>query len=116
MTATVHSLHDDGVGIVGGGLLGLAAGHTLAKRGIPVTVYEAGDRVGGLAGTTRIGGVEVDRYYHAVTLEDHRMLELAAELGLAEQIRWRPLGVGFFHEGRLASMSTPREVLAFPGL
>ena len=116
MTASVHSLHDDGVGIVGGGLLGLAAGHALAKCGIPVTVYEAGDRVGGLAGTTRIGGVEVDRYYHAVTLEDHRMLELAAELGLEEQIRWRPLGVGFFHEGRLASMSTPREVLAFPGL
>ena len=27
MTATVHSLHDDGVGIVGGGLLGLAAGY-----------------------------------------------------------------------------------------
>jgi protoporphyrinogen oxidase len=116
MTATVHSLHDDGVGIVGGGLLGLAAGYDLAKRGIPVTVYEAGERVGGLSGTTRIGGVEVDRYYHAVTLEDHRMLELAAELGLEDAIRWRPLGVGFFHEGRLASMSTPREVLAFPGL
>jgi protoporphyrinogen oxidase len=116
MTATVHSLHDDGVGIIGGGLLGLATGYDLAKRGVRVTVYEAGERVGGLAGTTRIGGVEVDRYYHAVTLEDHRMLGLAAELGLDEAIRWRPLGVGFFHDDRLASMSTPREVLAFPGL
>ena len=24
--------------------------------------------------------------------------------------------MGFFHDGRLASMSTPRELLAFPGL
>ena len=42
------------------------------------------------------------------------MLSLAAELGLEEQIRWRPLGVGFFHDGRLASMSTPREALDVP--
>jgi protoporphyrinogen oxidase len=115
-SAVVRSLHGHGVGVVGAGLLGLAAGYRLAKRGIPVTVYEAAPRVGGLAGTARIGGVEVDRYYHALTLEDDRMLALAAELGLADQIRWRPLGVGFFHDGRLASMSTPREVLAFPGL
>jgi protoporphyrinogen oxidase len=112
----VRSLHGDGVGIVGAGLLGLAAGYRLAQQGIPVAVYEASSRVGGLAGTTHIGGVEVDRYYHAVTTEDERMLSLAAELGLEEQIRWRPLGVGFYHDGRLASMSTPREALTFPGL
>ena len=105
-----------GVGIVGGGLLGLATGYRLARRGVPVTVYEASARVGGLAGTTRIGGVEVDRYYHALTTEDERMIALAEELGLSDEIRWRPLGVGFFHDGRLASMSTPREALTFPGL
>lgn len=112
----LRPLHGNGVGIVGAGLLGLAAGHRLAQQGIPVTVYEAAARVGGLAGTTRIGDVEVDRYYHALTLEDDRMLALAAELGLEDRIRWRPLGVGFFHDGRLASMSTPREALTFPGL
>jgi protoporphyrinogen oxidase len=112
----LRPLRGDGVGIVGGGLLGLAAGYRLARQGVPVTVYEAASRVGGLAGTTRIGGVEVDRYYHALTLEDDRMLALAAELGLEDEIRWRPLGVGFFHDGRLASMSTPREALTFPGL
>ena len=116
MTTTVRPVGGDGIGIVGGGLLGLAAGYRLAQRGSAVTVYEAGRRVGGLAGTTRVGGAEVDRYYHAVTLEDHRMLDLAEELGLRDAIRWRPLGVGFFHDGRLASMSTPRELLGFPAL
>jgi len=112
----LRPLHGGGVGVVGGGLLGLATAYRLARRGVPVTVYEAASRVGGLAGTTRLGGVEVDRYYHALTLEDDRMLALAEELGLEDRIRWRPLGVGFFHDGRLASMSTPREALTFPGL
>ena len=104
------------VGIVGGGLLGLTTGYRLAQQGVPVTVYEASGQLGGLAGTTRLGGVEVDRYYHALTLTDQRVLDLAEELGLEDSIRWRPLGVGFFHDGRLASMSTPRDLLGFPGL
>jgi protoporphyrinogen oxidase len=102
------------VGIVGGGLLGLGIAHQLASEGVEVTVYEAGKRLGGLAGSTRIGGVAVDRYYHAVTTTDRRVVELAESLGLS--IRWRPLGVGFYHEGRRCSMSTPRELLGFPGL
>jgi protoporphyrinogen oxidase len=102
------------VGIVGGGLLGLGIAHELARQGVAVDVYEADKRLGGLAGATRIGGVMVDRYYHAVTTTDRRVVELAASLGLS--IRWRPLGVGFFHDGRRCSMSTPRELLMFPGL
>lgn len=103
-----------GVGIIGGGLLGLGVAHKLAERGIPVSVYERAPRLGGLAGTTDLGGHEVDRYYHAVTTTDRRVLALAEELGLT--VRWRPLGVGFYHDGRLAGMSTPAQLATFPGL
>ena len=102
------------VGIVGGGLLGLGIAHELAKAGVEVELYEADKRLGGLAGSTRIGGVAVDRYYHCVTTDDHKVVSLAEDLGLS--IRWRPLGVGFYHDGRRCSMSTPMEVLKFPGL
>lgn len=104
------------VGIVGAGLLGLTVGYRLVSHGVPVTVYESSDQLGGLAGTTELGGVQVDRFYHAVTPTDGRVISLADELGLGDEIRWRRLGVGFYHEGRLASMSTPRELLGFPGL
>lgn len=103
-----------GVGIIGGGLLGLGLAHKLADRGAEVTVYEQEPQLGGLAGSTVIGGVRVDRFYHAVTTEDHRVLELAEELGLS--VRWRKLGVGFYQDGRLAEMSTPAQLLRFPGL
>lgn len=106
----------DGVGIVGGGLLGLGLAYRLSGRGVPVTVYEASPQLGGLAGTTNIGGFDVDRFYHAVTLTDDRVLALVEELGLRDDMRFAPLGAGFYHEGRIASMSTPRELLTFPGL
>jgi protoporphyrinogen oxidase len=118
MTATLppRVADGDGIGIVGGGLLGLGVAYALSRRGVPVSVYEATSRLGGLAGTAKLGGIDVDRFYHAVALTDDRVIELARELGLEDRIRWRRLGVGFFHDGRLASMSRPRELIAFPGL
>jgi protoporphyrinogen oxidase len=105
------------VGIVGGGLLGMTVAYRLAKAGVRVTVYERGQRLGGLAGTTDLGGRRVDRYYHAVLPTDDRVRALAADVGLGEEdFRFRRLGVGFYHDGRLASMSTPRELATFPGL
>jgi protoporphyrinogen oxidase len=102
------------VGIIGGGLLGLGLADKLAAGGTKVTVYESAATLGGLAGSTSLGGVRVDRYYHAVTTTDRRVLDLADELGL--EVRWRRLGVGFYHHGRHAEMSTPAQLLTFPGL
>ena len=104
----------NGVGIIGGGLLGLGLADKLSARGVQVTVYEAAGQLGGLAGSTSLGGVRVDRFYHAVTTTDRRVIDLAGELGL--DVRWRRLGVGFYHRGRHAEMSTPAQLLTFPGL
>jgi len=44
------------VAIVGGGITGLTAAYRLQQRGIPVTIYEASTRVGGVIQTTRENG------------------------------------------------------------
>jgi protoporphyrinogen oxidase len=104
------------VAVIGAGLLGLTAAYRLAQKGFAVTVYERDSRLGGLAGTTPLDGIPIDRFYHVTLPTDERVIQLAGELGLADRIRFRHSGVGFFHQGRLASMNTPRELLTFPGL
>jgi protoporphyrinogen oxidase len=104
------------VAIVGGGLLGLTVAYRLAGEGVAVTVYERDRTLGGLAGQTNLGGIPVDRYYHVVLPTDDRVIGLAAELGLGERLRFSHTGVGFWHAGRLTSMSSLRELLTFPSL
>jgi protoporphyrinogen oxidase len=48
------------VAVLGGGPAGLGAALRLARRGHAATVLEAGDRVGGLAGSLDVGGMRVD--------------------------------------------------------
>jgi protoporphyrinogen oxidase len=105
------------VGIVGGGLLGLTVAYRLACDGVRVAVYESDAELGGLAGSADIGGYRVDRYYHVVLPTDDRVRSLAAEMGLGEDaFRFRHTGVGFYQAGRLASMSSLKELLTFPGI
>lgn len=49
------------VGIVGGGILGLAAAHRPARRGMHVAVFDASDRLGGMVGTFYLDGHEGNR-------------------------------------------------------
>ena len=50
------------VAVVGGGIAGLAAAHALAEAGADVTLYEAGDRLGGKVRTGSFCGLPVEQY------------------------------------------------------
>lgn len=105
------------VAVIGGGLLGLTAAYRLACAGLRVSVYERDAQLGGLAGSTELGGHRIDRYYHVVLPTDDRVRGLAADVGIGEdRFRFRPTGVGFYQGGRVTSMSTAKELLTFPGL
>ncbi len=54
----------DNITIVGGGLAGMAAAHSLLERGCKVTIYEGSDRLGGKAGSSIVDGVYEDHGYH----------------------------------------------------
>ena len=70
------------VAIVGGGLAGLVAAHELRRRGIPVTVFEAGKQVAGLATSFRDeDGFVCDFGAHFITNR------LAAALGIGAYCR-----------------------------
>src|SRR6185503_900020 len=102
------------VAIVGGGILGMTAAYRLAQAGVHVALYERSNDLGGLVGSFDFDGYPVDRFYHVNLPTDDRILALAEELGLSDKWRFRPTKVGFYDDGRLFSMTSPKEFLTFP--
>lgn len=88
----------------------------LAEAGRSVTLYEAAESLGGLAGAWQLGDVEWDRHYHVTLLSDTALRRLLAELGIEREMQWAETRTGFYTGGRLLSMSNAFEFLRFPPL
>ena len=104
------------VGIVGGGILGTGLALRLAQQGAEVTVLERAPSLGGLAGAMDWNGHKVDRFYHVITPTDSKMVAMAEELGLGDQIEYRPIGAGFFADGELHDFNGVMDLLRFSPL
>jgi protoporphyrinogen oxidase len=107
------------IDIVGGGILGLAMGYDLLKRGIGVRIWERAQELGGLMGRTHfpeLGNVEVDRYYHAILSSDKTLTGLINEMGLSSELRGVTTKMGFYHDSKLYPMSSPVDFMRFPPL
>ena len=107
------------IDIVGAGILGLALGYDLLKRGVGVRIWERGNELGGLMGRTRfpeLGGVEADRYYHAILNSDRTLMGLFEELGLMGDLHMVATKMGFYHDAKIYPMSTPLDFMCFPPL
>jgi protoporphyrinogen oxidase len=104
------------VAVIGAGILGTVLSLRLAQAGIDVTLLERGSTPGGLAGAIDFGGHRVDRFYHVIVPSDSRMIALAEELGLSEQLSFTPVGVGFFVDGQMHPFNGIGDFLRFPPL
>lgn len=76
----------DPVIVVGGGIAGLAAAWQLHRDGMPVHLYERSERVGGKIHTTPFADRMVDEAADAFLARVPHGIELATELGLADQL------------------------------
>jgi oxygen-dependent protoporphyrinogen oxidase len=76
------------VGVVGGGIAGLAAAWHLARasRALDVTVLEGSPRVGGKLRVEEVGGVTIDVGAESVLARRPEAIRLIDELGLADRI------------------------------
>lgn len=104
------------IGIVGGGLAGLAAAYRLQQRGHEVTVYEAGgpEAVGGLARTYETAGDDIEQFYHHLSKNEQTIVELAEEIGVGDSVEWLVGKNSYYADGTVYPMDTPWELLAFP--
>jgi oxygen-dependent protoporphyrinogen oxidase len=74
------------VAVVGGGITGLAAAYYLRRAGVPVTLVEAGDRLGGKIKTLALDGVPVEAGPDTFLSRVPFAVDLCRELGLGEEL------------------------------
>jgi protoporphyrinogen oxidase len=111
-----HSADQPSVIIVGGGFTGLAAGYELAKRNLRPTILEAEPEPGGLAATFKVGETRLERFYHHWFTNDRFLMELAAELKLADALVFRHARTGIYYANSIFRLSSPLDVLRFQPL
>jgi oxygen-dependent protoporphyrinogen oxidase len=73
------------VAIIGGGITGLCAAWQLRRQGVPVTVYEAADRTGGVIRSLRQGPYLAEYGPNTLLETSQRIKGLIEDLGLASR-------------------------------
>ena len=102
--------------VIGAGVMGLACAYELLKRGHSVDIYEADDRVGGMAAHFDFEGLNIERYYHFICKPDHYLFDLLKELGIEYKLRWRDTYMGYYYDGHMYDWGNPIALLKFPKL
>lgn len=82
----LSTAHHTRVVVVGGGVAGLVAALECAKVGMPVTVLEASDRLGGVVRSAELDGVRVDVGAESFATRGGAVADLIAELGLSDAV------------------------------
>jgi oxygen-dependent protoporphyrinogen oxidase len=94
--------------VVGAGLSGLTAGYRLRQAGWDVEVFESSAEVGGRVRTVARDGYLVDVGATALGASYASYLNLAAELGIREEIRPASPYVGIHRDGRIHELRLDR--------
>ncbi len=102
--------------VIGAGPMGLATAYQALKQGYDVDVIEADDRPGGMAAHFDFGGLSIERFYHFCCLSDTDTMELLAELGMRDAMKWVPTKMGYYLDGQLIRWGDPVSLLTAPGI
>lgn len=104
------------IAVLGAGPMGLAVAYQLVKEGYRPVIFEADDRVGGMAASFDFDGLQIERFYHFHCLSDLALLEVLLELGLESKMHWAETKMGYYYQGRIHEWGNPIALLKFPGL
>ncbi|MFT4889982.1 MAG: protoporphyrinogen oxidase [Halobacteriales archaeon] len=104
------------IGVVGGGIAGLAAAYRLQEHGYDVQVFEASDDLGGLAAVYETAGDPVEKFYHHLSAAEETIVELAEDLGIGDRVEWRYKSDAYYVDEIVHPMDTIWQIAAYPHL
>ncbi|MGQ0430510.1 MAG: NAD(P)/FAD-dependent oxidoreductase [Gammaproteobacteria bacterium] len=104
------------IGIIGGGLMGMAIAARVAAAGHRTVLFERAPQPGGLATWHDFGAFIWDRFYHVILPSDSELIGFIGELGLGGELRWTPTQTGYYVDRNFYSLSTNVDFLKFPPL
>ena len=99
------------IGVIGGGIAGLAAAYRLARQGQRVILWERNSYLGGQAAAFPVAGSELEYFYHHLFMNDHDIRELMEELGIGDDLIWLNSSVGFFADGKIYPLQGALDLL-----
>jgi protoporphyrinogen oxidase len=105
------------IAIIGAGVAGMSAAWDLLQAGYNVTLYEAGERVGGLAAGFRDEkwDWDLEKFYHHWFEGDKDLLGLAEEMGVRDKVIFPRPKTSFWIDGDIVrSEIDPISVLRLP--
>lgn len=104
------------IAVLGGGIAGLTAAHELAAAGHNVVLCEASKQLGGLGTYFDWNGHQVDKFYHCQMPSDDDLIQLIDDVGMTDQMYWKPTRMGFVVEGKRYSFNGALDLLKFKPL
>jgi protoporphyrinogen oxidase len=108
------------VDVVGAGISGLATAwyldRALGRDAVRIRVWERDEQPGGLAGSFSTPGFSVEKFYHHLFRRDVALQELIAEVGLGQDLVWRPALTGAYYVNQPYRLSSPLDLLRFRAL
>jgi protoporphyrinogen oxidase len=101
------------VGIVGAGVLGLAAARRLQEQGHTITIFEGRDNVGGQVVTFEVGGQRLECFYHHLFTNDTVAVRYIEDMGLGDRLRWIEPRNAIVRDGRIWPFVGPLDLLRY---
>ena len=102
------------IGIVGGGLTGMALARRYGADGHDVTVVEYAEQIGGLATWSAFSGFSWDRFDHVIRSSDKNLIGLLEDLGMQDDLQWRTASNGLYVDEKLHPIGSKSEIPKSP--